>query len=403
MTELFQNVTMPQDALRHGYYWEKKMKNNYRIIEILAIFVITFVSTNSLIAKLSTSNPDARDIVDGLREQMKHLRCAEVKYSVQSDFKASGKAIDSVVYYVRDGAKYHVVDQQRDTEKDTTEERRVVHNGEVVKIFDSRSRPLQPFIGQVYPSYSHGQFVAENDIFKICGFTLIEEWFERNQDRFTFDLLGIEEIDEVVVWKIRIKMPYGTDHEACNYLWISKDDSGYRIWRTLALVDDKPEQKLFEKRFTYGTLASLLPTGVIYIRYELDEQSGVYYHRYTKTLEVSKISVNQPIDPNLFEFNFPTGTSVLDTVAKVSYVVGEVDPGIDQVIDHQLIQLAQSLPDKSRPVEDEGCSTEVVHTMLPKLAPESPKGYTGLGAVCVAIIVGAGVAAMVVWRGKNKQ
>lgn len=358
-----------------------------------------FLSAHAAGAGPAVSGPDAKDIINGVREQMASLQSVDADYRVRSDFTMTGKVIDSAVSYVRDGAKYHIVDRQRDTAADTTEERRMVHNGEVVKLFEARSRPLQPLSGQIRPGYSHGQFVMENDLLKISGFSMTEEWFEKNQDRFTFDLLGTERMGELDTWKIRIRMPYKPGHEACNYYWISQDNSGYRLWRALALVDDQPEQVLFEKRFTYGAATSLLPTAVVYSRHEPDEQSGKSTLRYTKTVEVTRLSVNQPIDPIAFEFDFPDGTSVLDTVARGSHVVGEAD----RQVSRQPTPPVPPPPPEPQPAEDTPASQEIRPASSRQLDSPPAKASAWPWLACAALVAGGGIGAMLVWRGRRRS
>lgn len=54
---------------------------------------------------------------------------------------------------------------------------------------------------------------------------------------------------------------------------------------------------------------------------------------YGAVYEVEKAVVNQPIPDNLLDFTFPTGTIVHDDICSMQYIIGDVIPSQDTVVD----------------------------------------------------------------------
>jgi len=256
----------------------------------------------------TAQNSDPKQIIEGLRRQMKELETLKARYTVDTIFGLSGPHSQFKVSYIKSKDKYNMLEYRYDS-GNQIEETRTVYDGIQVKLFHQIEKDNIKQ-GMTHPKDWHEILYSRNDIRSLAGFSLIKASYEKNLDQYTYKNIGTEIIDGNECVKTVAIMPYKPEQKAYIYYWIHLRDLKYYLMRIICLIDDKPDQLLYERRYKYAFLDTYpFPREIHYERYEIDDQ-GNRKPYYKSNVVVEDLQINVPVDDSEFVYFFPEGTVV---------------------------------------------------------------------------------------------
>ena len=274
-------------------------------------------------------NSDPKQIIEGLRRQMKELETLKARYTVNTKYGLSDTQAQFKVSYIKSQDKYNMSEYRYDS-GDQIEETRTVYDGIQIKVFHliEKDNIKQ---GMTLPKNWHEILYSRNDIRSLTGFTLIGASYEKYLDQYTYKNMGTEIIDGHECVKTVTIMPYKPEQKAYIYHWIHLRDLKYYLMRIICLIDDKPDQLLYEKRYKYAFSDTYpFPREIRYERYEIDDQGNCTPY-YTSDVVVEDPQVNVPVADNEFIYFFPEGT-IVNTLAATIDPNEIVDPNQTKVV-----------------------------------------------------------------------
>ena len=296
---------------------------------LLLIYVVLACDNMAL---STTQDLSARDLIERLQQQMRELETIRATYNVQMIHGKSGSARDYAISYLRSKDRYHITESAGKSNEDIVQERRLVFNGMAVKRFQHDEGGKRQNSGQVLPPTEHLNHITRNDILALSGFTLLNQYYNRYSSEFEYKDLGTETIDGRECRKLITIMPYKSGQKGFIYYWIETGTSQLRLIRTLCLIENDPAQLLYRKDYKYGLSDTYpIPKEIEYERYNIDD-SGQRTQKYRIHVSVETAMVNKPINDSEFDFQFPHGTLVQDSIKNISYVIGGM-PDYDKVLD----------------------------------------------------------------------
>ncbi len=252
---------------------------------------------------------DPCQIIQGLRSQMKQLKTVKAQYAVDSLYGPDKRPQKSHVTYAKDSDKYNIVENQIDPNGRNTL-KRVVYDGVDLKLYiHVRDEPGQPRAA-VLPADHKDVMFTDNDLLQVAEFHMVRPSRDVRYARFAYEYRGTEAVDGRNCLRIISVAPYLPGQKVFDHRWIEVSGTQYILRREVCLIDDKPEQLLYERQFSYDSAAGYpFPTRIAYRRYEIDPQGKPTLY-YDKQIRVERIRINEPIDPCEFTFTFPEGTVV---------------------------------------------------------------------------------------------
>ncbi len=258
---------------------------------------------------LHASETDPREVIEALRVQMKQLKTIEAEYTVDSIEGPSRKPMKSRVTYVKDSDRYSIVENQTDP-NGREGLRRTVYDGIEVKVFvQVRNEPGRSR-GIILPADHKDVVFTSDDLLRAAGFSRVAPGSDERFSTFAFEDRGTEMIDGRECQRIVFVSPYPSGQRAFNYDWVETDGSRHILRRVACLIDDRPDQLLYEHRYSYDSSGGYpFPTEIVYRRYDIDSQ-GKRTLEYDKRFRIEQVRINEPVDPCELAFTFPEGTIV---------------------------------------------------------------------------------------------
>ena len=253
-------------------------------------------------------NSDPKQIIEGLRRQMKELETLKARYTVNTTYGLSGPHAQFKVSYIKSKDKYNMSEYRYDS-GDQIEETRTVYDGIQIKVFHQIEKDNIKQ-GMTLPKDWHEILYSRNDIRRLTGFNIINLRFEKNLDNYAYKNMGTEIINGQNCVKIVMIMPYKPEQKAYTYRWIKIQDQKYYLTKIMCLIDDDPNQLLFEKQYKYDSSDTYpFPREIYYERYEIDDH-GNRNPYFKSSIVVEDLEINVPVDDSEFVYFFPEGTVV---------------------------------------------------------------------------------------------
>ncbi len=251
-------------------------------------------------------------VLEGLRQQMKQLDTMKTDYTVNTITYPSNNEIRYKVSYIKSGDKYNMSEYAyKDDEQ--VRERRFVYDGIDVKFFEFVKK-INIKVGSIFPK-SFNSMGIENNICQIAGFGIISPNFEKNIDQGVYKNMGREIINGHECEKILSIMPYKPSQNAYIYYWIETGGDKYFLIKTVCLIEDDPDQLLYEKHYDYNYSDKYpIPRTIDYERFNIDN-NGNRAPEYKTNVIIKDIEVNIPVSESEFVYFFPEGTIVNTTSA----------------------------------------------------------------------------------------
>ncbi len=303
------------EAVKTG---SENISNIYREIEIMRarLFLLSIVVVFSSVYCSAQEKAVPEPFLEGLRQQMKQLDTLQMNYSITSTTYPSNKEIRYEVSYIKNGDKYNMSEYAyKDDEQ--VQERRYVYDGIDVKFFELVKK-INIKVGSVFPKSFNSSIGIENNIRQLAGFGIISPNYEKNIDQGVYKNMGKEIIDGHECTKILSIMLYLPQKDAYEYYWIEIKGDKYFLIKTVCLIEDDPDQLLYEKHYDYNYSDKYpIPRSIDYERFEIDN-NGNRTPEYKKSIVVKDFEANAPISDSEFVYFFPEGTMVNTTSASVN-------------------------------------------------------------------------------------
>ena len=280
------------------------------------VFLFSLIVTNPAFFTAAQENSNPVQIIEGSRRQMKELDTLRADYTVNTTFGPSNKNIRYKVTYIKSGDKYSMSEYGYDGDEQI-EETRTVYDEINIKVFNYNYKENIKQ-GIVHPKDLNEILYLRNNICQLAGFQFINTSFEETLDKRIFKNMGTELINNRTCTKIVMISPYKPGQKAYTYLWVEIQDEKYYIIKEACLIEDDPNQLLFEKQFGYNYSDTYpLPRNIYYERFEIDDD-GKRTPSYKLNVAVENMQVNVPVADSEFVYFFPEGTLVDTTTASIN-------------------------------------------------------------------------------------
>lgn len=287
----------------------------YRESEIMRarLFLLSLITIVSSVYCFAQEKVVPESVLEALRQQMKQLDTLRADYTVNATTYPSNNEIRYEVSYIKSGDKYNMPEYAyKDDEQ--VQEKRYVYDGIDIKFFEY-TKKLNLKTGSVHPKSFNNVLSIQNNICGLSGFNIIRPDYEKNLDQNVYKNMGKEIIDGHECEKILSIMPYKPPQNAYIYHWIETGDDKYFLIKTVCLIEDDPDQLLYEKRYDYNYSDKYpIPRTIDYERFEIDN-NGNRTPEYKKSIVVEDFEVNAPVAESEFVYFFPEGTIVNTTSA----------------------------------------------------------------------------------------
>ena len=292
----------------------ENMSNIYRESEIMRarFFLLSLIITVSSSYCYAQEKVVIEPVLESLRQQMKQLDTLKADYTVNTITYPSNNEIRYEVSYIKSGDKYNLSEYAyQDNEQ--VWERRYVYDGIDVKYFELvKKKNIKE--GSIFPK-SFNSIGIDNNIYQLAGFGIISSNYEKNIDHGVYKNMGKEIINGHECTKILTIMPYKPQKDAYHYHYIEKRDNKYFLIKNICLIEDDPDQLLFQKQYDFDySYAYPLPRKINYERFEIDD-NGIRTPEYKTNVIIKDFEVNIPVSDSEFVYFFPEGTMVNTTTA----------------------------------------------------------------------------------------
>jgi predicted aspartyl protease len=260
------------------------------------------ISTVSLGAIEENSNP--KQLFDALRQQMKKLNTLKANYTVDTIFGITNKNIKYKVSYSKSKDKFSMSEYGYDGDEQI-EEARTVYDGIDIKRYDYIKRT------NIQQGMIHSKDLLEglsfrNSICELSGFSITKG----NLDNRTFKNMGTEQINGHTYNKTVMISPYKPGQNAYDYFSIETRNDKYYLLKQTCLIDDDPNQLLYEKRFEYNYSDEYpIPRKIYHERFEIDDNKNRTLY-YKLNVNVQNFQVQDPVTDIDFVYFFPEGTLI---------------------------------------------------------------------------------------------
>ena len=325
----------------------ENMSNIYRESEIMRarFFLLSLIITVSSSYCYAQEKVVIEPVLESLRQQMKQLDTLKADYTVNTITYPSNNEIRYEVSYIKSGDKYNLSEYAyQDNEQ--VWERRYVYDGIDVKYFEL-VKEINIKVGSIFPK-SFNSIGIDNNIYQLAGFGIISSNYEKNIDHGVYKNIGKEIIDGHECVKILTIMPYKPQKDAYHYHYIEKRDNKYFLIKNICLIEDDPDQLLFQKQYDFDySYAYPLPRKINYERFEIDD-NGIRTPEYKTNVIIKDYEVNVPVSDSEFVYFFPEGTMVNTTSASINPET-LVDPNRES----EVVQL-QRVTEANQPSIDNG-------------------------------------------------
>ncbi len=262
-----------------------------------------------LSSSLFASEVDPAEVLQSLRAQMKRLETIHAEYTVKALNGPSRQPWTSRVRYAKDSDRYSIVEHQTDPNGRELLKRTTYDGIEVKLYLQVQDEPGQGR-GLIFPADHKDVKFATDDLLSIAGFSLVAPGSDERFASFAFEHRGTETVEGRECLRIVFVAPYLAGRKAFDHTWIEVEGSRYLLRKDMCLIDDEPEQLLYERTYGYDSVDDFpFPTEITYRRFDIGPQ-GQRTLKYDKQVHVEHLRVNQPIDPCEFGFTFPSGTVV---------------------------------------------------------------------------------------------
>ena len=289
----------------------------------------------------ANSDADAWQMIKGLRDQMRSVKTIRSTCDIDIEY-ASGKAASHKMEYLRTDKKFNILEEAsvvalaEGTSTSRHTQRRGVYDGQYLKSYEYNPLSAAIHHGAVQDD---PHWLSENDMLNLAGFPVIAQDEAFYEDRYVsgvheYQLLGREVVGGRACMKLEMKSPYKPGHQCHTFFWIAEDQGHFLLMKYNSLIDNAPDLLLYEKRYRYGDNYGSIPfpAAIEYERYRVDD-AGRRSLLFRKKVAVPTVEINEPIDDEEFQFDFPSGTYVQDFVAKISYTVGGSSRDLDESIE----------------------------------------------------------------------
>lgn len=279
----------------------------------IRLFLLSLVISVSSVYCFAQEKAVPEPVLEGLRQQMKQIDTLKAEYTVNGILGQSQKQIKTEVSYIKKGDKYSMSEYAYEGDKQIGETK-TVYDGISIKELNINKKENRNY-GLLHNKNMHDVLITRNDIRSlVAGFVFIRRQYEENIINLVFQNLGIESVDGRDCVKIVMISPYLRGQKAYDYLWIEVQDNKYYILKEVCLIEDNPNQLLYQRKYIYEySDASPFPKNIYYERFEIDDK-GNRKPYYKLDVVVKDFKENISVADSEFVYLFPEGT-IVDTTS----------------------------------------------------------------------------------------
>jgi outer membrane lipoprotein-sorting protein/predicted aspartyl protease len=283
----------------------------------IRLFLLSLVILVSSVYCFAQEKAVPEPVLEGLRQQMKQLDTLKAEYTVNGILGQSQKQIKTDVSYIKSGGKYSMLENAYEGDEQTGETK-TIYDGISIKELNFNKKENRS-LGTIHSKDMYDVLITRNDIRNLfLGFVFVSRQFDENLDTKVFKNLGTESVGGHDCIKIVMISPYKPDQKAYDYMWIGMQDDKYFLLKALCLIEDDPNQLLYEKRYDYIFPDTYpFPRKIYYERFEIDDK-GNRTPYYKLNVAVEDFKINVPISESEFVYSFPEGTLVNGMTASVN-------------------------------------------------------------------------------------